>query len=59
MRKVKLGNYIVAAALATLPLGAVAALVSINSFCIGCSSGSPDQDEEVAQAGIDALIATL
>ncbi len=26
---------------------------------IGCSSGSPDQDEEVAQAGIDALIATL
>lgn len=22
---------------------------------IGCSSGSPDQDEEVAQAGIDAL----
>lgn len=26
---------------------------------IGCSSGSPDQDEEVAQAGIDALLATL
>ena len=26
---------------------------------IGCSSGSPDQDEKVAQAGIDALIATL
>ncbi len=26
---------------------------------IGCSSGSPNQDEEVAQAGIDALIATL
>ena len=24
---------------------------------IGCSSGSPDQDEEVAQAGIDALLA--
>jgi uncharacterized protein GlcG (DUF336 family) len=23
---------------------------------IGCSSGSPDQDEEVAQAGIDALL---
>lgn len=26
---------------------------------IGCSSGSPDQDEEVAQAGVDALMATL
>lgn len=26
---------------------------------IGCSSGSPDQDEEVAQAGIDALLASL
>lgn len=26
---------------------------------IGCSSGSPDQDEEVAQAGIDALLARL
>ena len=26
---------------------------------IGCSSGSPDQDEEVAQAGIDALMASL
>ena len=26
---------------------------------IGCSSGSPDQDEEVAQAGIDALMAAL
>jgi len=26
---------------------------------IGCSSGSPDQDEEVAQAGIDALGAAL
>ena len=26
---------------------------------IGCSSGSPDQDEEVAQAGLDALIAHL
>jgi len=24
---------------------------------IGCSSGTPDQDEEVAQAGIDALLA--
>lgn len=26
---------------------------------IGCSSGSPDQDEEVAQAGLDALMASL
>ena len=26
---------------------------------IGCSSGHPDQDEEVAQAGIDALLASL
>ena len=26
---------------------------------IGCSSGSPDQDEVVAQAGLDALMATL
>lgn len=26
---------------------------------IGCSSGSADQDEEVAQAGIDALLASL
>jgi uncharacterized protein GlcG (DUF336 family) len=26
---------------------------------IGCSSGSPDQDEAVAQAGIDALMASL
>ena len=26
---------------------------------IGCSSGSPDQDEVVAQAGIDALLASL
>jgi len=26
---------------------------------IGCSSGHPDQDEIVAQAGIDALIATM
>ncbi|THB75985.1 MAG: heme-binding protein [Desulfobulbaceae bacterium] len=26
---------------------------------IGCSSGSPDQDEIVAQAGIDALLASL
>jgi len=26
---------------------------------IGCSSGSPDQDEEVAQAGIEALKASL
>jgi len=26
---------------------------------IGCSSGSPDQDEEVAQAGIDALMQSL
>lgn len=26
---------------------------------IGCSSGSPDQDEEVAQAGIDALMAAF
>ena len=26
---------------------------------IGCSSGSPDQDEIVAQAGIDALISSL
>ena len=26
---------------------------------IGCSSGSPDQDEEVAQAGVDALLASL
>jgi uncharacterized protein GlcG (DUF336 family) len=26
---------------------------------IGCSSGSPDQDEEVAQAGVDALQKSL
>ncbi len=26
---------------------------------IGCSSGSPDQDEEVAQAGIDALLMAI
>ena len=26
---------------------------------VGCSSGHPDQDEEVAQAGIDALLAHL
>ena len=26
---------------------------------VGCSSGHPDQDEEVAQAGIDALWAAL
>ena len=26
---------------------------------VGCSSGHPDQDEEVAQAGIDALLAAL
>ena len=26
---------------------------------IGCSSGSPDQDEVVAQAGIDALLASV
>ena len=26
---------------------------------VGCSSGHPDQDEEVAQAGIDALLASL
>jgi len=26
---------------------------------IGCSSGSPDQDEVVAQAGLDALMAGL
>jgi uncharacterized protein GlcG (DUF336 family) len=26
---------------------------------IGCSSGSPDQDEEVARAGVDALMASL
>lgn len=26
---------------------------------IGCSSGHPDQDEIVAQAGIDALMATM
>ena len=26
---------------------------------IGCSSGSPDQDEIVAQAGIDALMSTM
>lgn len=26
---------------------------------IGCSSGSPDQDEEVAQAGIDALLGVI
>jgi len=26
---------------------------------IGCSSGSPDQDEKVAQAGLDALLATF
>mgnify|MGYP001334249573 CR=1 FL=1 len=26
---------------------------------VGCSSGHPDQDEEVAQAGIDALLAQI
>ena len=26
---------------------------------VGCSSGHPDQDEDVAQAGIDALLAHL
>ena len=26
---------------------------------VGCSSGTPDQDEEVARAGIDALLAAL
>jgi len=26
---------------------------------VGCSSGSPEQDEAVAQAGIDALLAAL
>jgi uncharacterized protein GlcG (DUF336 family) len=26
---------------------------------VGCSSGSPEQDREVAQAGIDRLMATL
>jgi uncharacterized protein GlcG (DUF336 family) len=26
---------------------------------IGCSSGSPDQDEEVAQAGLDVLLGAL
>ena len=26
---------------------------------VGCSSGHPDQDEEVARAGIDALLAEL
>ena len=26
---------------------------------IGCSSGHPDQDEDVAQAGIDALLGQL
>jgi uncharacterized protein GlcG (DUF336 family) len=26
---------------------------------IGCSSGSPDQDEEVARAGIDALLSAI
>ena len=26
---------------------------------VGCSSGSPDQDEVVAQAGVDALLANL
>lgn len=26
---------------------------------VGCSSGHPDQDETVAQAGIDALLETL
>ena len=26
---------------------------------IGCSSGHPDQDESVAQAGIDALLENL
>lgn len=26
---------------------------------VGCSSGHPDQDEEVAQAGIDALLTSL
>ena len=26
---------------------------------IGCSSGTPDQDEIVAQAGVDALLASL
>ena len=26
---------------------------------VGCSSGSPEQDREVAQAGIDRLMTTL
>ena len=26
---------------------------------IGCSSGTPDQDEVVAQAGVDALMASV
>ena len=26
---------------------------------VGCSSGTPDQDEIVAQAGVDALMASL
>ena len=26
---------------------------------VGCSSGHPDQDEEVAQAGIDAFIKSI
>ena len=26
---------------------------------VGCSSGHPDQDEDVAQTGIDALLAHL
>jgi uncharacterized protein GlcG (DUF336 family) len=26
---------------------------------VGCSSGSPEQDREVAQAGIDRLLAAL
>lgn len=36
--------------------------VFIDNECVGavgCSSGSPDQDEQVAQAGIDSLLARL
>lgn len=36
--------------------------IVINGECIGavgCSSGSPEQDEQVAQAGIEALMARL
>lgn len=36
--------------------------IMVENHCvggIGCSSGSPEQDESVAQAGIDALLQTL